>query len=64
MDVDLSPLLLETIKAIEQQINGEISPGVWLQGKIDELSIQNLLLTSTHLVIDLRMVGDLKLKIK
>jgi hypothetical protein len=64
VDVDLSPLLLETIKAIEQQINGEISPGVWLQGKIDELSIQNLLLTSTHLVIDLRMVGDLKLKIK
>jgi hypothetical protein len=63
VDVDLSPLLSESKAAIEQQINSEITKGVWLQGKIDELSVQNLLLTSGHLVVDLRLTGVLKLKI-
>jgi len=64
VDVDLSPLLLETRAAIEQQINGEISPGVLLNGKIEALRVQNLFLTSGHLVIDVRLDGELKLKIK
>lgn len=63
IDVDLSPILQESQAAIEQQINSEIAKGVWLQGKIDELSVQNLLLTSGHLVVDLRLTGLLKLKI-
>jgi hypothetical protein len=63
VDVDLSPLLSESKAAIEQQINGEITKGVWLQGKIDELSVQNLLLTTGFLVVDLRLTGVLKLKI-
>ena len=63
VDVDLSPLLSESKAAIEQQINSEITNGVWLQGKIDELSVQNLLLTSGYLVVDLRLTGVLKLKI-
>lgn len=64
IDVDLSPILTESKAAIEQQINSEITKGVWLQGKIDELSVQNLLLTSGHLVVDLRLTGLLKLKIE
>ena len=63
IDVDLSPILAETKAAIEQQINGEITKGVWLSGKIEELSIQNLMLTTGHLVIDSRLTGRLKLKI-
>ena len=64
VDVDLSPILLETKAAIEQQINSEITNGVWLQGKIDELNVQNLLLTTGFLVVDLRLSGKLKLKIE
>jgi hypothetical protein len=63
IDVDLSPILTESKAAIEQQINREISKGVWLEGKIDELSVQNLLLTTGFLVVDLRLSGRLKLKI-
>jgi hypothetical protein len=63
VDVDLSPILFETKAAIEQQINSEITKGVWLQGKIDELTVQNLLLTTGFLVVDLRLSGRLKLKI-
>ena len=48
---------------IKQQINGEITKGVWLEGKIDELSVQNLLLTTGFLVVDVRLSGKLKLKI-
>jgi hypothetical protein len=64
VDVDLSPILFETRAAIEQQINSEITKGVWLQGKIDELTVQNLLLTTGFLVVDLRLSGRLKLKIE
>ncbi|MFM8596699.1 MAG: DUF4403 family protein [Flavobacteriales bacterium] len=64
VDVDLSPLLQDTKQAVEQQINGEITTGVWLQGKIDALKVDNLVLTSGHLIIDVRLEGDLKLKIK
>lgn len=63
VDVDLSPMLKESKTAIEKQINGEITKGVWLKGNIDELSIQNLLLTTGHLVVDVRLTGQLKLKI-
>jgi len=64
INVDLSPILSESKAAIEQQINSEITKGVWLQGKIDELSVQNLLLTTGFLVVDLRLSGKLKLKIE
>jgi hypothetical protein len=64
INVDLSPVLSESKAAIEQQINSEITKGVWLQGKIDELSVQNLLLTTGFLVVDLRLSGKLKLKIE
>jgi hypothetical protein len=64
VDLDLSPMLMESKAAIEQQINSEITKGVWLQGKIDELSVQNLLLTTGFLVVDLRLSGKLKLKIE
>ncbi|MFM7005827.1 MAG: DUF4403 family protein [Flavobacteriales bacterium] len=63
VDVDISPMLKESKTAIEKQINGEITKGVWLKGSIDELNIQNLLLTTGHLVVDLRLTGQLKLKI-
>ena len=63
IDADMSPILAETKTAIEQQINGEITKGVWLSGKIEELSVQNLILTTGHLVIDSRLTGRLKLKI-
>ena len=63
VDLDLGPMLMESKTAIEQQINSEITKGVWLQGKIDELSVQNLLLTTGFLVVDLRLSGKLKLKI-
>ncbi|MDP4595362.1 MAG: DUF4403 family protein [Crocinitomicaceae bacterium] len=64
VDLDLGPMLMESKTAIEQQINSEITKGVWLQGKIDELSVQNLLLTTGFLVVDLRLSGKLKLKIE
>jgi hypothetical protein len=63
IDVDLSPILTESKAAIEQQINSEITKGVRLEGKIDELSVQNLLLTTGFLVVHLRLSGRLKLKI-
>lgn len=63
IDIDLSPMLMETKKAIEKQINIEVIKDVWLSGTIEELLVQQLLLTSDYLVIDLRLTGILKLKV-
>lgn len=64
IDLDLSPMLDETKEAIEKQLNIEVSKGVWLSGTIKELVVQNLLLTSGNLVIDMRLIGFLKLKVE
>jgi hypothetical protein len=64
IDIDLSPMLDETKEAIEKQLNIEVSKGVWLSGTIKELVVQNLLLTSGNLVIDMRLIGFLKLKVE
>jgi hypothetical protein len=63
-DIDLNPIMNETKVAIEQQMNGEISKGVWLTTVINSLTVHNLLLSEDHISIDLELIGHLKLKIK
>ena len=63
-DIDLNPIMNETKVAIEQQMNGEISKGVWLTTVINSLTVHDLLLSEDHISIDLELIGSLKLKIK
>lgn len=63
-ELDLTPILDETKTAIEAQINSEITKGVWMSGKINSLTISNLLLSANHLSIDLQLTGPMKLKIE
>jgi hypothetical protein len=63
-ELDLNPIIDETKTAIEAQINSEISKGVWMSGKINSLTISNLLLSADHLSIDLQLTGPMKLKIE
>jgi hypothetical protein len=62
--IDLGPILTESQIAIEKQINGEISKGVWLNGSISDLQIEQLLFSSNYFVIDFQLSGLLKLKIQ
>ena len=64
LDVDLSPILKESQKSIEKQINGEISKGVWLNGNITELHVEQLQFSSAYFIIDFELSGHLKLKIQ
>jgi hypothetical protein len=64
LDVDLSPILKESQKSIEKQINGEISKGVWLNGNITELRVEQLQFSSAYFIIDFELSGHLKLKIQ
>lgn len=63
-DIDLNPIMNETKVAIEQQMNGEISKGVWLSAVVNSLHVHDLLLSEDHISIDLELIGSLKLKIK
>jgi hypothetical protein len=63
-DLDLNPIIDETRLAIEDQINGEIAKGVWMSGKIQTLTVQNLRLSPSHLSVDLQLTGPMKLKIE
>jgi hypothetical protein len=63
-DMDLNPLINDTKAAIEQQMNGEISKGVWMTSKVHSMSVHHLQLSADHLSVDLELVGLLKLKIK
>jgi hypothetical protein len=54
----------ETKVSIEQQLNGEISKGVWLSAVVNSLHVHDLLLSEDHISIDLELIGSLKLKIK
>jgi hypothetical protein len=63
-DIDLNPIMNETKVSIEQQLNGEISKGVWLSAVVNSLHVHDLLLSEDHISIDLELIGSLKLKIK
>ena len=63
-DLDLNPIINETKVSIEQQMNGEITEGVWMTTKINSINIDHFMLSSDHLSIDLELKGLLKLKIK
>ena len=64
LDVDLGPILKESREAIEKQINGEISKGVWLSGDITGLQVEQLQFSSAYFIIDFELSGLLKLKIQ
>lgn len=64
INVDLKPLLNHSQGAIEKQINGEISKGVWLNGAISEMDIEQLRFSSSYFILDFRLSGDLKLKVE
>jgi len=63
-DLDLNPIINETKVSIEQQMNGEITEGVWMTSKINSINIEHFMLSSDHLSVDLELKGLLKLKIK
>jgi hypothetical protein len=63
-DIDLNSILNDTKIAVQQQMNGEISKGVWLSTVINSLQVHNLQLFEDYISVDIELIGGLKLKIK
>jgi hypothetical protein len=63
-DIDLNSILNDTKIAVQQQMNGEISKGVWLSTVINSLEVHNLQLFEDYISVDIELIGGLKLKIK
>lgn len=63
-DYDLNPLLQETKVSINQQLNTTLTQGVFLSGKVDQLSVSNIILGATDFYMMTRVSGNVKLKMK
>jgi phosphopantetheine adenylyltransferase len=63
-DYDLNPLLQETKVSINQQLNTTLADGVFLSGKVDQLTVSNIILGATDFYMMTLVSGDMKLKMK
>jgi len=63
-DYDLNPLLQETKVSINQQLNTTLADGVFLSGKVDQLTVSNIILGATDFYLMTLVSGDMKLKMK
>lgn len=63
-DFDLNPLLQETKVSINQQLNTSLADGVFLSGKVDQLSVSRLVLGATEFYMMTLVSGNMKLKMK
>ncbi len=63
-DYDLNPLLQETKVSINQQLNTALAEGVFLSGKVDQLSVSSLVLGSKEFYMLTLVSGNMKLKMK
>lgn len=63
-DYDLNPLLEETKVSINQQLNTTLTQGVFLSGKVDRLSVSNIILGATDFYMMTLVSGNVKLKMK
>lgn len=63
-DYDLNPLLEETKVSIDQQLNTTLTQGVFLSGKVDELSVSTIILGATDFYMMTLVSGNMKLKMK
>ncbi len=61
---DLKPMLEDSKKTIGKQLNTEISKGISMNGKVNDLTIKELFLGSKHLIVRTSFKGDLKLNIE
>jgi hypothetical protein len=61
---DLKPMVDDSKKTINKELNTEISKGVQLNGKIDEVKINELFLGPNYLIVRTKFKGDLKLNIE
>ena len=60
---DLQVLLDDAKETISKQLNGTITDGVDMAGKINNIQVKSLHLTNSHLVIRTNILGELKLKL-
>ena len=63
-DYDLNPLLQETKVSINQQLNTALAEGVFLSGKVDQLSVSSLVLGAKEFYMLTLVSGNMKLKMK
>jgi hypothetical protein len=61
---DITPLIFEAKSSINNELNGEITKGVFMNGKIKDIFIKELFLDSKNLIIRTNFKGELKLKIE
>lgn len=61
---DLKLIVGDTKKTINNQLNTEITSGVKLNGKIEDVKINELFLGSNYLILRTKFTGDLKLIIE
>ena len=57
-------MLEDSKKTIGEQLNSDISKGVSMNGKVNDLTVKELFLGSKYLIIRTNFKGDLKLKIE
>ena len=60
---DLQVLLYDAKETISKQLNGPITEGIDMAGKINNIQVKSLHLTNSHLVIRTNILGELKLKL-
>jgi hypothetical protein len=60
---DLQVLLYDAKETISKQLNGPITEGIDMAGKINKIQVKSLHLTNSHLVIRTNILGELKLKL-
>ena len=60
---DLQVLLDDAKETISKQLNGTITEGIDMAGKINNIQVKSLHLTNSHLVIRTNILGELKLKL-
>jgi len=61
---DVGPMLEEVRESVEQSVNTELAPGVFLSGSISNISFDQLFLVSDAVVLDISLSALLQLKVK
>jgi hypothetical protein len=61
---ELNPFLVDAQNTINSKLNSTITKGVYMNGNIDEISIEDLFLDSRNLLVRTNFKGELKLKIE
>jgi hypothetical protein len=61
---ELEPLVSDAKNTVNAQLNSALTKGVYMNGKIKDILIQDLFLDARNLIVRTNFRGELKLKIE